>query len=194
MSDPALELWLVRHGETTHSRDGLLAGWVDVPLTDAGVAQAAAVAPLLAAERFDSVWCSDLSRAVRTAELAWGEARRDPRLREINFGRLEGLPWVTLEDPLKQALISFSGFAPPGGETIEAMRDRVHSFLAELTPGRHLLFTHGGVIRALTREVGEDSFLPTGSVVGLDWTARTLSFVRTQDGARPPFVAPSRRA
>jgi probable phosphoglycerate mutase len=193
MSDGPLELWLVRHGETTHSRDGLLAGWVDVPLTEAGVAQAAAVAPLLAAERFDSVWSSDLSRAVRTAELAWGEARRESRLREINFGRLEGLPWVTLEDSLKQALVAFSGFAPPGGETIEAMRERVHSFLAELPPGRHLLFTHGGVIRALTREVGEDSFLPTGSVVGLDWTARTLSFVRTQDGARQPFVAPSGR-
>jgi 2,3-bisphosphoglycerate-dependent phosphoglycerate mutase len=186
-----LVLWLVRHGETTHSRDGLLAGWVDVPLTEAGVAQAAAVAPLLAAERFDSVWCSDLSRAVRTAEIAWGEARRDHRLREINFGRLEGLPWATLDESLRQALVAFAGFSPAGGETIEAMRERVHSFLAELPPGRHLLFTHGGVIRALTREVGEDSFLPTGSVVGLDWSARRLLFVRKQDGARPPFVAAS---
>ena len=65
------------------------------------------------------------------------------------------------------------------------MRVRVHSFLAALSPGRHLLFTHGGVIRSLTREVGEDSFLPTGSVVGLDWTARRLLFIRTQDGAKP---------
>ena len=194
MNDQTLELWLVRHGETTHSRDGLLAGWVDVPLTAVGEAQAAAVGPLVAVERFDSVWCSDLSRAVQTAQLAWGEARREPRLREINFGRLEGLPWATLDDPLKQALIAFSGFSPPGGETIEAMRDRVLSFLGELPSGRHLLFTHGGVIRALTREAGEDSFQPTGSVVGLDWTARKLSFIRTQDGVRPPFVASSGRA
>ena len=192
-TNPRLELWLVRHGETTHSRDGLLAGWVDVPLTEVGVAQAAAVAPLLAGERFDSVRCSDLSRAVRTAQLAWGEASREPRLREINFGRLEGLPWVTLDDSLKQALIAFSGFAPPGGETIEAMQERVHSLLGEMAPGRHLLFTHGGVIRALTREAGEDSFLPTGSVVGLDWTERRLLFIRRQDGARQPFAAaPSR--
>ena len=55
MNDQTLELWLVRHGETTHSRDGLLAGWVDIPLTELGEAQAAAVAPVLAGERFDDV-------------------------------------------------------------------------------------------------------------------------------------------
>jgi probable phosphoglycerate mutase len=188
---PRLELWLVRHGETTHSRDGMLAGWSDIPLTAVGETQAEAVRPLLAGERFDSVWCSDLARAVRTAELAWGDARRDARLREISFGRLEGQPWAALDENAKQALVAFSGFAPPGGETIEAMVERVHSLLAELPPGRHLVFTHGGVIRGLTREVGEDSFLPTGSVVGIDWTARRLLFVRTQEGARQPFVATS---
>jgi len=192
MTDPALELWLVRHGETTHSRDGLLAGWADVPLTETGVAQAAAVAPLLAAERFASVWSSDLSRAVRTARLAWGDALPEPRLREINFGGLEGLPWATLDEAQRRALASFSGFAPPGGETIEAMRARVHAFLGELPPGRHLLFTHGGVIRALTREAGEDAFLPTGSLAALDWSARRLLFVRTQEGARPPFAGSAR--
>jgi probable phosphoglycerate mutase len=190
---PRLELWLVRHGETTHSRDGMLAGWSDIPLTAVGESQAVAVRPLLAGERFDSVWCSDLARAVRTAELAWGEARRDARLREISFGRLEGLPWATLEEDTRQALAAFSGFTPPGGETIETMVARVHLLLAELAPGRHLIFTHGGVIRALTREVGEDSFQPTGSVVGIDWAARRLLFVRTQEGARQPFAASSGR-
>ena len=186
-----LELWLVRHGETTHSRDGRLAGWGDVPLTAVGEEQAAAVRPLLAGERFDGVWTSDLARARRTAALAWGDATSDRRLREISFGELEGLPWTSLDDGLRQALVAFTGFSPPGGETIEEMRARVHAFLAELPPGRHLLFTHGGVIRALTREAGEDRFLPTGSVAGLDWGARRLLFLRTQDGVRPPFVAAS---
>jgi 2,3-bisphosphoglycerate-dependent phosphoglycerate mutase len=187
-----LELWLVRHGETTHSRDGMLAGWADVPLTPAGEEQARAVRALLAGERFAGVWTSDLARAVRTAQLAWGEARPDARLREMSFGVLEGHSWRTLDDSLKQALIAFSGFAPPGGETIGAMQQRVHAFLAELPPGRHLVFTHGGVIRALTRAVGEDSFLPTGSVAAIDWPARTLLFVRTQSGAGAPFADTSR--
>jgi 2,3-bisphosphoglycerate-dependent phosphoglycerate mutase len=190
---PRLELWLVRHGETTHSRDGMLAGWGDVPLTSVGEAQASAVRPLLAGEPFAAVWSSDLSRAVRTAHLAWGEPQRDRRLREINFGELEGLPWQTLDEGFRRSLAEFSGFAPPGGETIEAMRERVHSFLDELPPGRHLVFTHGGVIRALTREVGEDAFQPTGTVVALDWTARRLLFVRRQNGAKSPFDEPSGR-
>jgi len=169
-----LELWLVRHGETAASRDGTLAGWADVPLTAVGVEQARAVRPLLDGRRFDAAWSSDLSRAVTTARLAWGEPAVEPRLREINFGALEGRDWRTLDPVYKRALATFEGFHPPGGETLEQVRGRVESFLAELPPGRHLVFTHGGVIRLLTRAAGEDGFVPTGTVVVMDWTGRTI--------------------
>jgi probable phosphoglycerate mutase len=185
----SLELWLVRHGETTHSRDGILAGWVDVPLTERGAAQAEAVRPLLAGESFTGVWCSDLQRAVQTALLAWGVPVADPRLREISFGALEGTRWDTLEAVHKRALVEFTGFNPPGGETLDVVRERVEGFLAELPAGRQLLFTHGGIIRLLTREVGEDGFVPTGTVVGLDWTHRTMLFKRESPIASPrPFA------
>ncbi len=174
MSAEHLHLWLVRHGETTHSRDGFLAGWADIPLTERGEAQAEAVRPLLAGETFTGVWSSDLQRAVRTALTAWGPALADPRLREINFGQLEGARWDTLDAVYKKALVDFDGFHPPGGETLDDLRRRVAGFLAELHPGTHLIFTHGGVIRTLTREVGEDEFVPTGTVVVLDWTRRLL--------------------
>ena len=183
-----LELWLVRHGETTHSRDGILAGWVDVPLTERGAAQAEAVRPLLDGATFAGVWCSDLRPALQTALLAWGPPVADPRLREINFGELEGARWDTLEAAHKKALVEFSGFTPPGGETLEDASERVAGFLAELPAGRHLLFTHGGIIRLLTREAGEDGFVPTGTVVGLDWTHRTILFKRESPIASPlPF-------
>jgi probable phosphoglycerate mutase len=58
------------------------------------------------------------------------------------------------------------------------VRARVEGFLATLGNGRHVLFTHGGVIRLLTRQVGEDDFVPTGTVVALDWAARRLLFKR----------------
>jgi len=174
----SLELWLVRHGETTCSRDGILAGWADIPLTERGVAQAEAVRPVLAGETFVRVWSSDLQRAVQTALKAWGPPIADPRLREINFGELEGARWETLDPAYKRALADFDGFCPPGGETLEDVRERIAGFVAELPAGRHLLFTHGGIIRLLTREVGEDGFVPTGTVVGLDWTRRTLLFKR----------------
>jgi probable phosphoglycerate mutase len=168
------ELWLVRHGETPASRGRTLAGWADVPLTARGEEQACALRPLLAAERFDGVWSSDLRRAVATARLAWGEPRQDERLREMSFGSLEGLRWETLEAAVQEGLARFEGFAAPGGETFDGLRARVLSFLDGLPDGRHLVFTHGGVVRLLSREVGEDRFVPTGTLLVLDWERRRL--------------------
>ena len=183
-----LELWLVRHGETACSRDGVLAGWTDVPLTAVGVAQAEAVRPLLAGERFAGAWSSDLQRTVATARFAWGEATADPRLREINFGEFEGRAWASLDAAVRSEIANFSGFHPIGGETFEKAFERVDGFLAALPPGRHLLFTHGGVIRLLTRAAGQDGFVPTGTLVGLDWTRRAVLFKRESSIASPrPF-------
>ena len=168
-----LELWLVRHGETPRSRDGLLAGWVDTPLTRRGVHEARALRPLLAGQDFDGVWASDLRRAVRTAREAWGEPRRDRRLREISFGELEGPGDAGTRSRSRPG--SFPGFSAPAGETLDDLAARVHLFIASLPTGRHLVFTHGGVVRLLTRAVGLDEFLPTGSVAVVDWTARSSS-------------------
>ncbi len=179
-ADGHRELWLVRHGETPASRGRSLAGWTDVPLTGHGEDQASALRPLLAGERFDGVWSSDLRRAVTTARLAWGEPRRDERLREMSFGELEGLPWETLEPRVQESLVRFEGFEAPGGESFDALRARVLSFVDNLGPGRHLLFTHGGVVRLLSREVGEDHFVPTGTLLVVDWEARRL--LRRTDG------------
>lgn len=182
MSSGHRELWLVRHGETPASRGRTLAGWTDVPLTEHGEGQAAALRPLVAGERFDGVWSSDLRRAVTTARLAWGEPRPDARLREMSFGTLEGRPWADLEPRVEEALARFEGFSAPGGETFEDLRARVFAFLDGLPPGRHLVFTHGGVVRLLSREVGEDYFVPTGTLLVLDWDARRLLSRRDGEG------------
>jgi probable phosphoglycerate mutase len=68
----------------------------------------------------------------------------------------------------------FEGFRAPGGESYEDLRARVHAFVDELPPGRHVVFTHGGVVRLLAREVGEDRFVRTGTLLVLDWDARRL--------------------
>jgi probable phosphoglycerate mutase len=170
----SLELWLVRHGETPASRGRTLAGWTNVPLTERGEEQASALRPVLASGEFDGVWSSDLERALRTARLAWGEPSQDERLREMSFGELEGRPWDTLDGPYQAGLVRFEGFAAPGGESFDRLRERVLSFVDELPAGRHLLFTHGGVVRLLSREAGEDHFVPTGTLLVLDWTTRRI--------------------
>ncbi|MFI5184626.1 MAG: histidine phosphatase family protein [Vicinamibacteria bacterium] len=169
-----LELWLVRHGETPASRGQTLAGWTDVPLTEVGEREAETLRPILAGEAFAGVWSSDLQRTIATARLAWGEPCQDPRLREIHFGELEGRHWPTLEPAHRKALERFEGLATERGETFEAVRGRVVSFLASLTPGRHLVFTHGGIVRLLSRETGHDEFVATGTLLVLDWTGRRL--------------------
>ena len=179
------ELWLVRHGETAARRGHTLAGWVDVPLTERGEAEASALRTVLAGERFEDVWSSDLVRAVVSARLAWGgEPRQERRLREIHFGDLEGRYWPELERTHRKGLERFEGFAAPGGESLAEFRARVLSFVEDLCPGRHLVFTHGGVLRLLSREVGHDQFAPTGSLIVLDWDGRRL--LRRHDGEGSP--------
>jgi probable phosphoglycerate mutase len=159
----------------------MLAGWTNVPLTAEGERQAAALRPRLAGLAFDSVWASDLDRALRTARLAWGEPRQDARLREMSFGGLEGQAWEALSASERDALARFSGFTAPGGESFEALRARVLSLVDTRGPGRHLLFTHGGVVRLLSREAGEDIFVPTGTLLVVDWEARRI--LSRTDGA-----------
>jgi probable phosphoglycerate mutase len=178
MNDGIVELWLVRHGETTYNAARRIAGWCDPPLTDLGRHQAAAVKPKLDGMEFTSVWSSDLQRAVETSRLAWGEAVPDPRIRECSFGIYEGMPFEEVDAADAKVFLGFRDFAMPDGDSHESFLRRIEGFVNALPPGRHLLFVHGGVIRILTQDLGVDRFVPTGSVVGVDWTNRRLLFVK----------------
>lgn len=87
-------LAFVRHGQTDWNAEGLFQGQADIPLNDVGRAQAAALAPALAALNPDAIVSSPLLRARATAE-AIAEASGldvafDPRLAEINVGTWMG--------------------------------------------------------------------------------------------------------
>jgi len=183
--DELKELWLVRHGETTASAGRRIAGWSDPPLTADGRRQAEAVRARLDGARFASVWSSDLDRALSSARLGWGEPQIDRRLREVDFGPLEGHAYDEVDGGLTEVFMVFRDFQIPGGESHDALRRRVHGFVDELPPGRHLLFVHGGVIRVLTQDLGLDRFVSTGSLVVVDWTGRHV--LSLHERARSPF-------
>jgi probable phosphoglycerate mutase len=178
-----VEVWLVRHGQTDHNAQGRLSGWTDAALTELGRDQARWLRKHIEAESFDSVWSSDLGRARDTAQLAWGSSvATDRRLREIHFGDLEGETFQGLDKKNQDALLTFSGFSAPGGESVEQLEERVTEFMDSLAPGRHLLFTHGGVIRCVMhRLLNTQCFLPNGSLVAVDWIPRKLIFVRENE-------------
>jgi len=123
--------------------------------------------PLL---RRDYNLCIGCTRCVRACE----DLRRIGALttREIEPGVT--IAWAK-EETLVDSGCKFCGacveVCPTG-----ALMDR------DLPPGRHALFTHGGVVRLLAREVGEDRFVPTGTLVVVDWDSRRLLSVREGEG------------
>lgn len=166
---PAVDLWLVRHGQTEWSEAGRFAGWTDVALTATGETRARNLRAVLPSGDDVSAWSSDLTRCVRTAELAGYRPRVDRRLRELDFGTIDGLTWGDLQPEDQAALIDFDGFAAPAGESVTQLRARVHGFLDDLAPGRHVVVTHGGVVRLLLREAGRDGAVAPAQVEQLRW-------------------------
>lgn len=174
-----LELWLVRHGQTTWNLSRRISGWSDVPLTDLGREQAQNLAPLLADKKFDSVWSSDLVRATETAVLAYGEDfTKTDGLREINFGNHEGQSWGKLDEKNVEEIMEFKSYCAPGGESIATFEARIKGFIENLSEGRHLLFCHGGVVRALTYKLGLDRFLSNCGLAVVDWSGQELICVK----------------
>lgn len=98
-------LLLARHGQTVWHAENRYAGTSDIALTDTGRAQAEALGRWAAAHPVDAIVTSPLSRAVATAEPACRALgltpRREPDLRECDFGVLEGrtLAEFAAEDP-----------------------------------------------------------------------------------------------
>lgn len=160
-------IWLLRHGSTPSSEAGRFLGWTDEGLSRAGRAEALELRRRVAATGAKTVWSSDLRRALETSRLVAGEPTADARLRELDFGDLEGLTWQQCSPAQRAALTRFDGFRAPSGESVEELGKRVHAFLEELPAGQHLLVTHGGVIRLLLREIGDPRGVPPCGLVQL---------------------------
>jgi probable phosphoglycerate mutase len=150
-----MRLLLVRHGQSEWNAGRVLQGQADVPLSDLGRAQAAALAPTVAAIAPDRAVTSDLLRATATAAiLGHADARLEPALREIDVGVWQGraIPDLVAEDPDAYAGWRAGTHRPKGGEDWTTFTDRVQQAIqGEAASGgaRTLLAVcHGGVIRA----------------------------------------------
>lgn len=155
-----MRLLLIRHGITQNNLSGQYTGQDDVPLSNLGRQQAAAVGNYLSQEKLDIIFSSDLQRARDTA-LAIAHhhnlpVMEDADLREISMGEWEGLhpqeiqerhieEWTYVRsDPINRA--------PTGGETFAEVGQRAARALRrcrEKYEGQNVLWaTHGGFIEA----------------------------------------------
>lgn len=118
------------HGTTTDNEQHISSGWKDVDISELGVKQSKEL-PFQNTDTFDAVYCSDLLRAVHSAELSFAGKFPiviDERLRECNYGDYNG-ELSEIVEPLQEKMIH-ERF--PNGESYEDVRTRVASFLADL--------------------------------------------------------------
>ena len=163
---PPVELWLVRHGETTTNAAGLFTGTTDAPLTVRGRLQAQDAGRAIAGATFDLGFASNLSRSIETLTLmarAGGlevpHTVQDLRLVERSFGELERTP-IRPRDPRLAVDLTI---APTGGESYISMARRCLSFLLDLRclaahlrrPLAVLVSSHTGPMRVITAIVDE---------------------------------------
>lgn len=155
-----MKLYIIRHGETDKNAAGVLQGWMDAPLNQSGRELAALTGRAMRGLRFDRCISSPLSRARETVEIVLRESgndvpiETDERLREMNFGDLEGKKLSEMgeagllfyTDPFR-----FVGF--PNGEDFHMLCARTQAFLKELAAkddGKtYLIGAHGCALRAM---------------------------------------------
>jgi probable phosphoglycerate mutase len=149
--EPTPELWLVRHGETEWSRDGLHTSTTDIPLTEHGIEVARGLHERFLEETFDLVLTSPRQRARRTAELAgFPDAEVDEDLVEWDYGKYEGVSTPEIRETVPGWTVW--SHPCPDGETAGDVTRRLDRVIARirLRGGRALVFGHGHALRALT--------------------------------------------
>lgn len=120
------------HSLTTDNERGVATGWLEGRLSETGRRLARELGERRRADDVAAAFTSDLRRAVETTAIAFGGSGipiyRDRRLRECNYGALNGMPVSQLEAERSRRI--FEPF--PGGESYSQVVRRVESFLADL--------------------------------------------------------------
>lgn len=116
------------HGTTTDNEKEISSGWYDVELSELGVKQSLDLWNQIENKRFDVVFCSDLKRAVKSAELTFKgkvEIIQDQRLRECNYGQYNAKSSNIVEPMQEKNIVTKF----PEGESYEDVKDRMGDFV-----------------------------------------------------------------
>ena len=187
--------FLIRHGEAAGNTQMRYLGIGDEPLTENGKRQASQAADALAQISVRMVVSSPLRRAADTAarirDACGTGLRLDARLAEGSFGSWEGRTRpevVQLGSPDAELLRRWESdpdAAPPGGESIRSIQQRIVALADELTGefprSTIVLVSHVGPIKALLAAVlgiplqaSRRLFLDPGSISVVEWGSQPL--------------------
>ena len=190
----------VRHGETAWNVDTRIQGHLDIPLNNTGLWQADQVAQALVGEPIAAIYTSDLQRAHATAQAVarttGAPLTAEPGLRERSFGHFEGRTFAEIESTLPEQARRWRQrdphYAPEGGESLVALRERIARTVCALAarhPGEQVvLVAHGGVLDVLYRLATRQDIqaprtwqLSNAAINRLLWTPDGLSLVGWAD-------------
>jgi glucosyl-3-phosphoglycerate phosphatase len=192
-----------RHGQTQWNVDNRFQGAIDVPLDEVGVGQAVAAAPALAALEPDLILSSDLSRAVRTAEvlaaLTGLSVRTDAGLRETDGGRWQGrtrAEIIEADADLFRAWVAGHDVRPPAGESRDEVVRRVvatvQRHLADVPRGGTMVVvSHGGAIRGGIGGLlglAPEQWTALGVVSNCAWSVLSQLELPSAPGGEPALV------
>ncbi len=168
MHQDRVELFFVRHGEVDFP-PGIFYGQMDIPLSDKGKHQSRLCAARLDKLGLEAVVTSDLSRCQYIASLIKGLSHREiikePRLREINFGKWQGKSWDEIEESwpgqMQRRMESLATYRPPGGESLSDLWERSRQVFEDCLKGVYgkkvAIIAHGGINRVfICRLLGMD--------------------------------------
>jgi 2,3-bisphosphoglycerate-dependent phosphoglycerate mutase len=154
-------LTLIRHGETDWNKNSRWQGQLDIPLSNLGLEQARRLAARLSEQqtRFHAIYCSDLGRALKTAQTISAATGGVPvplkELREIDVGKWSGLYTHELETRFPEdyrRMKAGEDLKRGGAESMADVVIRVREFMGtvlERHSEQHVaIVTHNGVIRA----------------------------------------------
>ena len=128
------------HGTTTDNERDLATGWLPGELSEKGKTQAKELGQRVSGQVYDVVFCSDLKRALDSAQLGFGRAYKiipDERLRESDYGDFTQKPVKEFKD----ALVKYIDRPFPNGESYRDVEKRVADFLKFLKTiydGKHV--------------------------------------------------------
>ena len=120
------------HATSTDNEDGIASGWLPGQLSEHGRREAGELGERRRHDGLAAVFCADLGRAVETADIAFGGLGipifQDARLRECNYGDLNGAPVVQLA-PFRARHIQHPF---PQGQSYQDVVENTRALLHEL--------------------------------------------------------------
>ncbi|MBI5707862.1 MAG: 2,3-diphosphoglycerate-dependent phosphoglycerate mutase [Armatimonadetes bacterium] len=164
-------LCLIRHGQSLWNMENRFTGWVDVPLTAEGEAEARRAAEHIKGIAFDVCYTSALTRAQRTLAIiqeanGWSQpVIRDQALNERHYGDLQGLNKDETRarygaDQVQLWRRSYD-VPPPNGEALKNTAERTLPFfdrciLGDLKQGKNVLVVaHGNSNRSIVMKLDD---------------------------------------